>query len=121
MAPHKKKSGGVRSCDLAGQGMGPIQCSPNWSVNSSRAVRLNCGGAPSCWNHNRNLSFTGTIASSKSFISSCKKVVYLSPFNGPSKKKRPHNPIVDNTSPDIKAILYRGRKILIFYCKIIAS
>jgi hypothetical protein len=127
MVPPKKKSGGVRSGELAGQRMGPplpIQFSPNWSVNSSRAVRLKCGGALSCWNHNRNLSFTGTIASSKSFSSSCKKVVYISPFNGPSKKKkRLHNSIVDNTSPDIKepAILdvLFSHPMRILYCPIV--
>ena len=65
ISPQIKKSIGVRSGERGGHCTGlplPIQRLGKTLLRYSLTSRAKCAGAPSCWNHNRCLTFSGIFS-----------------------------------------------------------
>jgi hypothetical protein len=89
------KSMGLRSGERGGHATGPLRpiyFPGKWSFRYWRAMRLKCGGAPSCMNHmpTRNVKGMSSSTSGKtSCVSRSKNSRYVGPVNRSGKRTGP--------------------------------
>ena len=75
ISPQVKKSIGVTSGERGGHCTGPplpIQWLGKILFRYSLTSTAKCAGAPSCWNHNRCLTFSGTFSNISGYMSRLK-------------------------------------------------